>query len=682
MWRSGADVLGRVAGGGAGLRIAVLDLGFGANIPRLQALGEMPPPSRVQSLTFDAAGGLAGSNAYGHRTNHGEIVAQTVYDYAPAAHYIFMNYHTEADFLAATDALIALHPDIVVHSNSFIEGPFDGTGPLARAVDRAANAGILWFNSAGNYARVHWEGPWADADGNGDLDWPNGNNWTFARAAGQPITFGLSWTSPPGGPPTDLDLILERQEADGTWSPAMGSTDRQSAGLPTSERITGYSPPVDGVFRIRVVRFSGPPPVGPITLYSREIPMAAIGGTAVSSIPTPGDAAGSITVGAVDWRGNALKKYSSQGPTDDGRVKPDISAPTNTRVMGPTGFRGVGGTSISAPNAAGAAAVLLAAARRAGGGPSAAEVRSQLLGLALDLGAPGPDDAFGWGRVRVTMNPPRLVRRVPAPLASVRKRVTVKFRAITRSRITGSWSLTIDGRPATARPQRYPRGITIDTRRMTEGWHLLDAQVADAPGNRGASQWSVFVRQHEADARDQGRQAGQEEGGQEAGRVAGGGGQGSRRRRQADRDGHDSYGRRSQALEEGRPLRPRPPPGGPARSARDRALPPSSRRGRPRGQSPHAHPSHHGPLIGRNRVVRSRMMVPEPRRISMPLEQSQKSQLRDKVSTANKSNVDAVADEVNAALAGLDADDKDHARLQGWLEDLSVVKGGGVPGKF
>jgi hypothetical protein len=66
----------------------------------------------------------------------------------------------------------------------------------------------------------------------------------------------------------------------------------------------------------------------------------------------------------------------------------------------------------------------------------------------------------------------------------------------------------------------------------------------------------------------------------------------------------------------------------------------------------------------------------------MPLEQAQKSALRDKVSTANKSNVDAVIDEVTAALATLDADDKDHARLQGWLEDLSVVKGGGVPGKF
>jgi hypothetical protein len=66
----------------------------------------------------------------------------------------------------------------------------------------------------------------------------------------------------------------------------------------------------------------------------------------------------------------------------------------------------------------------------------------------------------------------------------------------------------------------------------------------------------------------------------------------------------------------------------------------------------------------------------------MPLEQSVKSALRDKVSTANKTNVDDVADEVNAVLAGLEADDKDYARLQGWLEDLSVVKGGGVPGKF
>lgn len=66
----------------------------------------------------------------------------------------------------------------------------------------------------------------------------------------------------------------------------------------------------------------------------------------------------------------------------------------------------------------------------------------------------------------------------------------------------------------------------------------------------------------------------------------------------------------------------------------------------------------------------------------MPLDRERKSALRDKVSTANKSNVDAVADEVKAALAELEDGDKDKARLEGWLEDLAVVKGGGVPGKF
>lgn len=66
----------------------------------------------------------------------------------------------------------------------------------------------------------------------------------------------------------------------------------------------------------------------------------------------------------------------------------------------------------------------------------------------------------------------------------------------------------------------------------------------------------------------------------------------------------------------------------------------------------------------------------------MPLDPAVKSALRDKVSTANRTNVDAVRLEVEAARAGLDEDDKDHARLGVWLEDLDVVSGGGVPGRF
>ncbi|MDH3724163.1 MAG: hypothetical protein OER93_00230 [Thermoleophilia bacterium] len=66
----------------------------------------------------------------------------------------------------------------------------------------------------------------------------------------------------------------------------------------------------------------------------------------------------------------------------------------------------------------------------------------------------------------------------------------------------------------------------------------------------------------------------------------------------------------------------------------------------------------------------------------MPLDRELKSQLRDRVSTANKSNVDEVTAAVEEARSTLPEDDKDYARLSGWLEDLASVAGGSVPGKF
>lgn len=66
----------------------------------------------------------------------------------------------------------------------------------------------------------------------------------------------------------------------------------------------------------------------------------------------------------------------------------------------------------------------------------------------------------------------------------------------------------------------------------------------------------------------------------------------------------------------------------------------------------------------------------------MPLDSDLKSSVRDKVSLANKANVDEVIALVESTRATLSEDDKDYSRLTGWLEDLATVKGGGVPGKF
>lgn len=66
----------------------------------------------------------------------------------------------------------------------------------------------------------------------------------------------------------------------------------------------------------------------------------------------------------------------------------------------------------------------------------------------------------------------------------------------------------------------------------------------------------------------------------------------------------------------------------------------------------------------------------------MPLDREVKSRLRDRVSTANKSNVTEVAKEVDEARATLPEDDKDYERLGNWLEDLKGVAGGKIPGRF
>lgn len=489
--RTGADVLGPAARGGAGLTIAILDLGFGSGIAPLQAAGELPPPGRLTTATFDAASGLAGTNAYGHRTNHGELVAQTVFDYAPRARYLFVNYHSEADFVAATDYLIQRRPDIVVHSNNFLEGPFDGTGVLAQAVDRTAAAGILWFNSAGNYARQHWEGPWADADGDAALDWAD-PAWTFSRGADQPLTFHVSWHLEEG-PATDLDLLLQRrEEGTGRWITVASSRDRQGAGAAPAERLVGYRSPVAGEFRLRVAHVAGPVPSRPITIFSREIALAAAGGSPDSSLPTPADAVGAIAVGGVDWRGDRLKSYSSHGPSDDGRLKPDLVAPTGTRVMGKTGFRGIGGTSNAAPNAAGAAATLIAAERQAGLRPDAATIRAALSMRALDLGAPGADMQYGAGRVRVSLARPRITTVTPAPRAAVRGVIRAKFGVRSQSSLT-RWAISLDGTPVAGRLANRPGSARIDTRALPDGIHRLHAEVRDSPGNRGTRTWSVRV---------------------------------------------------------------------------------------------------------------------------------------------------------------------------------------------
>ncbi len=157
-----------------------------------------------------------------------------------------------------------------------------------------------------------------------------------------------------------------------------------------------------------------------------------------SSVPNNSDAdlvcsVGSVGLGAGDPLGqfsNEIRSYSSRGPTNDGRLKPDIVAPDGVSITGNGGFPvPFFGTSAAAPHAAGVAALVLEADNSLS--PAAltssliatrALSPSQLAGVlnstAVDLGAPGPDNTFGFGRIDAFAAVQAVVAAGPSPSPS------------------------------------------------------------------------------------------------------------------------------------------------------------------------------------------------------------------------------------------------------------------------
>ncbi len=109
------------------------------------------------------------------------------------------------------------------------------------------------------------------------------------------------------------------------------------------------------------------------------------------SLLSPSDAPASFTICATNWESGQLTDYSSQGPTVDGRLKPDMCGPTETySVAFGDEFAG---TSNSSPQVAGAAILI----RQAFPEFTVDQVKSFLLDRAQDAGPSGPDTGYGVG---------------------------------------------------------------------------------------------------------------------------------------------------------------------------------------------------------------------------------------------------------------------------------------------
>ncbi|NNJ44219.1 MAG: S8 family serine peptidase, partial [Akkermansiaceae bacterium] len=102
-----------------------------------------------------------------------------------------------------------------------------------------------------------------------------------------------------------------------------------------------------------------------------------------------------------------ITSFSSTGPVDDGRIKPDLVANGASLYSSDNGndtdYRTMSGTSMASPNATGSAALLVELYRELFSGSSmrASTLKALLIQTATDVGIAGPDYTYGWGYIDV-----------------------------------------------------------------------------------------------------------------------------------------------------------------------------------------------------------------------------------------------------------------------------------------
>ena len=399
---------------GQGVKVGVIDLLGSFN--DFSSLMGTELPSTVQARCYtdvgrftqnvaDCADALVG-NAHGTR------VAEAVMDIAPEASLYIASPRSRGDTNSAVDWMVSQGVSVIVRGvTSLFDGPGDGTSPSGdsplKTVDRAVAGGIIWANSAGNYAQRTWFGPYSTVE-SGDsrflkFDGSDISN-DMLLDAGDRITVQLRWDDSWSGASRDFNLHL--------WDFAAAdivaySYDLQGgrAGQVPSEELR-YLVPSDGRYAVVVDHDSGGTPdwlqvtvwgVDSIEYYTES-----------GSIGNPGESAnpGMLAVGASPWyNSRIIEPFSSRGPTPDGRVKPDIvGADCGATALVPLfeNLLGFCGTSQSAAHVAGMAVLV----RQGFPHLTAAQVASYLKDNAEQRGSPDPNNTWGHGFAKLPLSTP------------------------------------------------------------------------------------------------------------------------------------------------------------------------------------------------------------------------------------------------------------------------------------
>lgn len=384
---------------GQGARVAVIDQGFRG----FQARAGTELPDKVHTRSF-----VADEPSIDSASDHGTGVAEIVYDMAPDADLFLVTVSNEVELGNAVEWLKKEGVQVISFSLGALAAPVDGSGILDKIVDDARQNGILWVSAAGNYGSSHWQGNFTDLNGDGWHEFAPGQHlFPFPIGSDQIGLFVLLWDAWPG---TFLDygFYLFLEGPDGHLQ-LVGFSDSGQRGVqPPVEAIVSFFPP-RGNYYLAIKQQASTRPVK-FHIYSllHEFPEAVPDGSVIS----PATARGALAVGATNGF-DQLQRYSSRGPTGDGRTKPDLVAPdgVSTTTYGPSGFPG---TSASTPHVAGAAALVLSAY------PSwkADDIQAFLEGQAQRQLTGSKNNTFGAGRLRLGEVPsvaPAQPTQTPSP---------------------------------------------------------------------------------------------------------------------------------------------------------------------------------------------------------------------------------------------------------------------------
>ena len=383
---------------GAGVKVGIIDVGFDG----LANLLGGDVPAAVVGHCYSGVGSFTTNLA---DCNNGEVhgagVAEAIANIAPGVQIFVANPVSNLDEHEVVAWMAAQGVSVINHSVSGgYEGPGDGVardpnGELA-AVDQAVAAGITWVNSAGNYGAWSWFGGFSDTDANGFMEWAGADEANqLYLYKDETFDLTLRWNDSWGGASSDLDLALY----DSGFNVVARSTEAQD-GSPgaTPVEFLKYTVSAEGTYYIGVYHNSGPAPAW-VQLLGRGLYDGQVWehSTAGYSIGSPAESAnpGLLAVGAARWNTpTTIEKYSSLGPTPDGRVKPDITGATCAdSVSFGTGDNAFCGTSQASPHVAGLAALV----KQRFPTYTPQQVASYLESNAETRGAPDPNDVWGYG---------------------------------------------------------------------------------------------------------------------------------------------------------------------------------------------------------------------------------------------------------------------------------------------